>query len=358
MNTKSKATQKHFKQWLLPILAIVLLALTVAWLAGAFSHKIAPEVMPINPTVVIKTMPVKSSSVETFEAVPASITAKQATIISSRLLARIDEIHVRSGDKIKQGDVLITLESNDLASQVIEAQEQVNATKARNTEIKQNFQRAKELFTKEMISTFELDKSKADYQSSIAQLTAAQQNLQQAKTTLSYTTLRAPINGKVVDRFAEPGNTAQPGNKLLSLYNPLSLRVEAQVREQLAVKLIVGQSIKVILPVVDKTLTGQIEEIVPAANTGSRTFLIKVSLPYQDTMLPGMYAKLLIPAGRVTKNLIPQNAVHHVGQLSFVRVVIDNQPQRRFVRIGEVNNKRVSIISGLSEGEVIVVPAT
>ena len=303
-----------------------------------------------------KTITVTASIINTVEAVPASITAKQATLISSRLLARVDEIKVRSGDDVKQGDVLITLESEALHSKVIEAQEQVNSMQARNTEVTQNYKRAKELFTKQMISSFELDKSKADYQSNIAQLTAAQQHLNQAKTTLSYATLRAPISGKVVDRFTEPGNTAQPGNKLLTLYNPLSLRVEAHVREQLAVKLTLGQSLKVILPATNTTLTGLVEEIVPAANTGSRTFLIKISLPYQETMLPGMYAQVLVPAGQVTKLLIPSSTVQHMGQLSFVSVLVDNTPQRRFVRIGnkDVNNM-VSIISGLTEGEQVLI---
>jgi len=345
------------KKIIIPVSALIILLVMVAWLAGAFNNKVVlgfeqPPSTSVNQTIYT----VKASSEAIFEGVAASITAKQATIISSRLLARIDKINVRSGDTVKKGDILITLENNDLSSSVIEAREQVNAMVARHTEAKKNYQRANELFSKEIASQFDLDKSKADYQSIKAELTAAKQSLAQAKTTLSYATLRAPIDGKVVDRFAEPGNTAQPGEKLITLYNPLSLRVEAQVREQLALTLTQGQNITVDLPTIKQSLPGLIEEIVPAANTGSRSFLIKVSLPYQESLLPGMYARLLIPAGNKEKLYVPQGGVSHVGQLDFVNVVIAGENQRRFVRLGKDDKKGfVSIISGLATEDKIAI---
>jgi len=344
------------KKIIIPISALIFLLLMVAWLAGTFNNKITPSFEQATPSLIkATTYTVKSSTEAIFEGVAASITAKQATIISSRLLARIDKINVRSGDVVKKGDILIMLENNDLSSSVIEAGEQVNAMVARHTEAQQNFHRANELFKKNIASQFDLDKSKADYFSIKAELTAAKQNLAQAQTTLSYATLRAPIDGNVVDRFAEPGNTAQAGEKLLSLYNPLSLRVEAQVREQLALTLTQGQSITVDLPTVKQTLIGLVEEIVPAANTGSRSFLIKVSLPYKENLLPGMYARLLIPAGHTEKLYVPQSSISQIGQLDFVQVLIDGQNQRRFIRVGQINPQGfVSIISGLIEGDIVV----
>ncbi|TWX69741.1 efflux RND transporter periplasmic adaptor subunit [Colwellia demingiae] len=356
MSTPQIQQEKAVKKIIIPVLALIILLIMVAWLAGYFNNKVPPGFEKTSTELVnFDSYKVKSSTEAIFEGIAASITAKQATIISSRLLARIEQINVRSGDNVKKGDVLIILEHNDLSSRVIEAREQVNAMIARYTEAQKNFERAKELFNKKIASQFDLDKSKADYQSIKAELTAAKQSLAQAQTTLSYATLRAPINGKVVDRFAEPGNTAQAGEKLLSLYNPLSLRVEAQVREQLALTLTQGQSVTVELPTIKQKLVGLVEEIVPAANTGSRSFLIKVSLSYQENLLPGMYARLLIPAGDAQKLYIPKNSVFHIGQLDFVHVLIDGQSQKRFVRIGaNVKPGFISIISGLVDGDIVV----
>lgn len=356
MNTPTTQHSNVRKKVLIPLLAISFLLLMVAWLAGSFNNKVAPAFNESIPTLANKDhFTVTPIDEEVFEGVAASINAKQATVISSRLLARIEKINVRAGDDVKKGDVLITLEQKDLASKVIEANEQVNAMQVRLTESKQNYLRAEELYRKKIASQFDMDKSKADYQSIIAELTAAKQSLAQAKTTLSYATLRAPINGKVVDRFAEPGNTAQAGSKLLSLYNPLSLRVEAQVREQLAVTLVQGQTLTVDLPTIKQSVQGLVEEIVPAANTGSRSFSIKVSVPYQENLLPGMYARILIPAGEATKLYVPLSSVSHVGQLDFVNVLIDGQSQRRFVRVGKSNQKGfANIISGLIAGEQVL----
>ncbi len=353
---KSSKSKNSLTRIVIPLFAITLLLVMVAWLAGAFIDKVAPAYkLSSTPLASVESFTVKNSKEAIFEGVSASVTAKHATIISSRLLARINNIKVRAGDDVKKGDVLITLENKDLASKVVEANEQVKAMQARHTESKQNYQRAQTLFAKKIVSKFDLDKSKADYQSIIAELTAAKQNLAQANTTLSYATLRAPISGKVVDRFAEPGNTAQAGSKLLSLYNPLSLRVEAQVREQLALTLTQGQNITVDLPTIKQRFSGLVEEIVPAANTGSRSFLIKVSLPYQKNLLPGMFARLLIPAGLEKKLYVPSDSVFKVGQLDFVNVLIDGQSQRRFVRVGKSNKPAsVSIISGLMPGEQVL----
>ena len=213
------------------------------------------------------------------------------------------------------------------------------------------------MFKKQLVSEFDLDKNRADYQSIAAEQTAAEQALSQAKTTLSYATLKAPINGMIVDRFAEPGDTTQAGEKLLSLYNPLSLRVEAQVRERLALTLTHGQNIEIELPSVDKTIIGEIEEIVPAAYTGSRSFLIKVRINYYKNLLPGMYARMLIPAGKQIKLNIPMDKVAHVGQLEFVWLNVNGEVQRRFVRLGKVqSNGMVTVISGLKAGDEVITP--
>jgi membrane fusion protein (multidrug efflux system) len=181
------------------------------------------------------------------------------------------------------------------------------------------------------------------------------QGLEQAKTALTYTRITAPFDGRVVDRFAEPGDTAQPGMKLLALYNPLSLRVEAHVREGLALGLEVGQSMQVEIPSLDKIVNAVIEERVPAADPGSRSFLVKAGVAFDKSLLPGMYSRLLVPAGTGTRLLIPADRVVHVGQLDLVWVFENGQVQRRFVRIGQITETgQVEVIAGLKAGEQVL----
>lgn len=361
--THTKADKSTVQKTLIPVVALTVLLLMVAWLAGSFDEKTSPALNDkannqIRASIIDQnnSYTVVASNEAIFEPVAASLEAKQATIISARILARIEQINGRSGNLVKKGDLLIQLEQNDLQSEVLQAKQNVNAMQARYTESKQNLDRAVELFKTKLVSEFELDKNSTNYQTIQAELTAAKQGLSQAQTTLSYATLIAPIDGRIVDRFAEPGDTAQPGIKLLSLYNPLSLRVEAHVREQLALTLTNGQKIEIELPSVNKIITGEIEEIVPAANTGSRSFLVKARMTYHENFLPGMYARMLIPAGEQTMLTIPANSVAHVGQLDFVWLNVYGEIQRRFVRLGKEKHGMVTVISGLIAGDEIITP--
>mgnify|MGYP003663135151 FL=1 len=354
---------RQIKQVIIPITAIVILLAMVAWLAGSFNDKIAPILQANNH--LKSSVPraeqfiVSYSEQLSYEPVAASIEAKQATIISSRLLARIEQIKVRAGDNVKQGDVLIELEKSDLTALVSQAQERINGISARYQETEKSLARANKLYSDQLISAADLDSQKASFQSIEAELTAAKQARQQAQSTLAYATITAAIDGKVVNRFAEPGDTAQLGKKLLAIYNPLTLRVEANVREQLAITLQQGQTLQVQVPSINQTLSAKIEEIVPAANTGSRSFLIKASISYNQKLLPGMYARMLLPAKPQQVLQVPSNKIASMGQLNFVWIEENDELQRRFVRLGKKSSENMTIVvSGLNAGDSVINPPT
>jgi RND family efflux transporter MFP subunit len=343
------------KKIMLSLLAIVVLVLMIAWMAGLFVEKIPPGMQTAVLTNTGDPIVVTSSEVTIIEKVPASIEATQATLISSRLMARISSVKVRAGDVVKKGDLLIELENSDIRAQQQQANARVRATSARLKEAKQNLDRVTELQSGGVMSVSDLDRAQANHETLLAELAGARQALEEADTALSYTEIVAPFDGRVVDRFAEPGDTAQPGSKLLALYNPMNLRVEAQVREHLALELEVGQPLQVEIPSLDKVVDAVIEERVPAAEPGSRSFMVKAGMAFDGDMLPGMYARLLVPAGTGKQLLIPVDRVVHVGQLDLVWVYEDGQSYRRFVRIGgHVQNGRVEVLSGLAEGDMVL----
>ena len=343
------------KKMILSLFAIAVLLLVIGWMAGVFTEKIPPGVNTIAGQYSGEPVAVISSDVVTIEGVPASVEASQATLISSRLMARISAINVRAGDSVKKGELLLELENSDLKAQVQQARARINATDARLKEAAQNLDRVKELQAGGVVSVADLDKAQANYDTLVAEAAGAGQALEEALTSLAYTQIVAPFNGRVVDRFAEPGDTAQPGSKLLALYNPLSLRVEAQVRESLALDLEVGQALRVAIPSLNKTVDAVIEERVPAADPGSRSFLVKAGIGFDRNMLPGMYARLLVPSGEDKQLLIPADRVVHVGQLDLVWVLQGDRSYRRFIRIGQVlEDGLVEVLAGLEEGDLVL----
>ncbi|MCX2979694.1 efflux RND transporter periplasmic adaptor subunit [Halieaceae bacterium IMCC14734] len=347
---------KRVANWIVPVLAIALLLLVVLWMAGLFSSRIEPATVALTSASTSDLWRVESQSVSLTESVPATLEARQSTDISSRILARIENIEVRSGDMVERGQVLISLEQSDLRSRTAQALESIKAAEARLTEATKNYERATSLRQQGLIAQADLDRALANRDALLADQAAAQQVLQEAETALSYAEIRAPISGRVIDRFAEPGDTAVPGIKLLSLYNPMSLRVEAHVRERLALTLLAGQAMRVEIPSLSRTVAAEIEELVPAAEPGSRSFLIKARLEYDAQMLPGMYARLEIPAGSEQQIRIPLERVASLGQLNLVWVERDGVAERRFVKLGPSQAGMVQVLAGLDEGDLLRPP--
>lgn len=347
------------KVWLLPVVAVLILLVMVAWMAGLFNEKAQPGLnMPVISDIELsEVLVVAAKELTIYEPVPASVEAKFTTLISSRLLARITQVHARPGDSVLAGQILISLEKSDLLAKAQQAKENSRAVEARLTEAKQNLVRIEKLNKQRLVALADVDKARANDAMLTAELALAKQQEQEASTALSYTNIRSPIDGRLVDRFAEPGDTATPGTQLLSLYNPLSLRVETRVREQLALSLQIGQSLDVSVPSLKKKVIGVIEEIVPAADSGSRSFLVKARIDYEDSLLPGMYARVLIPS-RVQKTiLIPVDRVIQFGQLDLVWVEQDGQIYRRFIRVGKTfDGESIEVLAGLSEGDRLLLP--
>jgi RND family efflux transporter MFP subunit len=358
-DTKMQTNDSLIMKLRLPVIAIVLLVAMVAWLAGAFNEKVepgqrTPQALPNLSELKAQVYELKLVEGEVYEPVPAGIEAKQNSIISSRILAKIEKVHVRAGQQVEKGQLLIELESADLLSRESQAKAALSSVKARLIEAENSLNRAKELSKKGILANADLEQAQASYDSLVAGKNSAEQALLEAKTSLEYAQVRSPIDGLIVDRFAEPGNTAQPGVQLLTLYNPDSLRVEANIREQLAVSLKLGDTLKVTIPSLNKNLSSVIEEMVPAGNAASRTFLIKSRLQ-GDGLLPGMYAQVNVSVGKKIRLLIPVDRVSELGQLNVVWVLDKDQIARRFIRLGDYQeNGLVEVISGLKEGEFLL----
>jgi len=339
----------------IPVLAIVVLLIVVAWMAGFFTNKLQPGTTPVKSVDSSQAVLVIKRQQAIYEPVPGSIEAKQSTVISSRILARIDKVHVHAGEIVQQGQLLIELEQSDLQSRVSQAKATGQSVSARLKEAKQVLARVVALVDKKLLPLAELDKAQANHNALVANLANVNQAITEAEAALGFAKVTAPIGGRIVDRFAEPGDTAQPGIKLLSLYNPSSLRVEANVREQLVLSLEIGQPVSVSIPALEASLQAEIEELVPAGNAGSRSFLVKSRLQEIKGLLPGMYAQLQVPAGSESLLLIPQDKVAKVGQLDIVWVAHGGALERRLIRTGKTYpDGMIHVISGLAEGEAVM----
>ena len=210
-----------------------------------------------------------------------------------------------------------------------------------------------------VVTQAEYDASKARVGVVEAEERRAEQAVAEATFMLSYTKIVAPKSGRVVDRLAEPGDMASPGQPLLTLYDPKTLRLEVPVMESLALKLSSGDKIKVRIDALNREFEGTVAQRVPQAEAASRSFLVKVALPEPDKLFEGMFGRLLIPAGQRRHLCLPTSAIRTIGQLQFVDLVRpDDTLERRFIRTGRRGFPgKIEVLSGVEAGEVVLLHA-
>lgn len=340
-------------------LGVCVIAGAVAWLSGGCEDKIASDV--IAPPVSVSPPGARFAEVErsdgpVFEWASGTIASSRHTAVSSRIMARIEEVKVRAGSEVAEGDVLVVFDSRDLEARLRETEETLRGARARQAQAAADADRLKKLFAEGVATQQQRDRALSDLRVAQAETDGLQRKLEEERAILSHAVITSPVSGRVVDRLAEPGDTPVPGRPLLRIYDPSALRVEVPVRETLAVKLQVGQPLRVEFPALGERTEGTIDEIVPFAEPGARTLLVKVRLPSSARLYAGMFARALIPAGQRERLLVPAGAVETIGQLSFVEVLAaEGRLERRLVTTGETETPGLlEALSGLKAGEKVL----
>jgi len=340
----------------------ILLMLALSWLSGGCEEQTPPgrvSLPEMETSEAGERARVEERVGEAVEWASGQVASARDTVVSSRVMARIDEIPVVAGSRVQEGDVVVVLDARDLKAGVGKAEEALRSAQARLELARTEDARVRALFKSGVASQRQLDQATSELRAAEASVGGLAEAREQSRAEYSFAEIRAPVSGRVVDRMAEPGDTATPGTPLLRIYDPTLLRVEVPVRESLAVDLRVGQSLDVDIPALNDLLEGVIDEIVPLADPGARTLLVKVRLRRADErLLAGLYARVAIPAGQRKRLLVPSGAVQEIGQLSYVDVVTEaGGRERRLVTTGgHEPDDRIEILSGLEPAEIVWVP--
>jgi RND family efflux transporter MFP subunit len=348
---------QSYKTLVTSLATLLVLLLMIMWMAGAFDQKIQPGVSDAGAAYSGPALTLALESIPLFEEVTATVQSGQTTEVAAQIQARIQAIHVKSGDHIKPGQLLITLDDQSLKARSAQAAGNLSAVDARLQNARTHFNRTQDLFNKESATLADLESAKADYDSLKAQSASARQALNETQHVTDYSRIKSSFVARVFDRHAEPGDMALLGKTLLTLYDPALLRFEANVREAVAIGLQPGQVLQARIDTLDKSLPVTIAEIVPAAEPTARSVLIKTRTEQQAGLFPGLFARLRIPQGEEQMLLIPEIYLQQAGQLDAVWLLQDGQIVRRFVRVGQrYPEGRIKIIAGLQAGDQVILP--
>jgi RND family efflux transporter MFP subunit len=349
--------------------AYFFLLLGIPLLPAGCSHVGQPA--PVQPATVQAAL-VKSVSLSGTRRIqtPGTIHAKETAILSSQIAGTIEKVLVQPGDRVRAGQLLVTIDGAAMHAAVQQAQaaeaaaeQQQLAAETQASLAAQTLIRYEQLKAQHSVSPQEFDEVQQRAQAAQRQVAAYAAQRQQAaaavagaRTQFGYATLRAPFAGIVTARMADPGTQAAPGLPLLQVDRDGPLQVYTNVDESLINTVHVGMPLPVHIEGLDAdAIPATVAEVTPAASADSRSFLIKLNLPPGRSLRPGMYVTVGLPAGQKTATVIPASALMLRGALPCVYALDANGiAQLRYVTAGSQSGGMVEILSGVEPGETLV----
>jgi len=261
----------------------------------------------------------------------------QATV-SSKTTGRIIEMHAIPGKAVGKGDLLAEIESPTLAAALARSE-------AALANASSEAERYRALRDSGSVSQRDIDQVETALQVATAER-------DQIRSQLDETSIKAPFDGRITRKDRDTGDLVQPGTPVCGIEDPSRLRFEMHVAETLANQLKIGDRFRVLVESTGLDVESPVAEISPAADTGSRTFLIKLDLPGEKSLLAGQFGRAFLPRNTRTAIVVPESAILQRGQLTYAAVVDDEDTARlRIVRTGSRQAAGIEILAGLSDGE-------
>ena len=361
---------------------ILFLAPCAIWLAGCGEP---PEVPTAAQPRAVAVNVVTASAQQwpsTYEAT-GTVRARSSAVIAAKWMGYVREVKVQLGDRVHEGQLLVTLDARDLDASsnraaaaheevrngIPEADSAVAVAQANLDLVQATFKRMNELYEKKSISDQEFDEASAKLKAAQAgfemarskrsqldsRLAQAEQEVRAAQVTRSYAEVQAPFAGIVTAKSVDPGNLAAPGAPLLTIERD-GYRLEASVEESRLSAIRTGQVVSVTLDGIDQTFNARVSEVVPAVDAASRAYTVKINLAAAPSLRSGIFGRARFQLGSRSVLAIPIGAVTERGQLQSVLVAENGIARTRLITLGDKTKDQVEVLSGLTAGEKVIFP--
>ena len=349
------------------ILVVVACGLFLAWRAR--KKPIAVETIKVERGAVIDE--ISSSSA-------GEVIATRTVMVRAELMGRVLAVRHKRGERVKKGDIVVSLDASDLSARLDQAEATRDAQRAQlgQSEVHAEAQansagRAQRLAEHGAETTQAADdaaaqsrEAKAATKAARAQLDQSQAALRVARVARSHTNLAAPFDGFIADVFVNSGDAVQIGTNVFEVVDDSELHVEANIDEADIGRVKVGQPAALRLDALpDHPVAGLVSKLDPTVRKdekGARTLRIEVSVTNLAQAVaagvrPGMSANVDVQVAEKLNVLsLPTNVIIGRGTKRSVYVVAGGIARARSVETGLSSWERTEIVSGLSEGDVVV----
>ena len=336
------------------------LCIAVILLIVGCRDKVSPGTAEVKHVLVsgVTVAELKPSRVDDYYETFGTVKAKNVAVIASKIMGSVTSVVVQEGQRVGQGQSLLTIDDSDIVQRVSAARSAVESANQQKQLAEVTFSRYAKLYEEKALSRQEFDQVETQKKIAESEHERARAMLKEAQTFDGYAHIRAPFAGVVTGKKIDVGSMAMPGMQLLTIEDTSSFLVEAAVDEKLSAGIKTGNPVILVIDALNQTINGKVSEVVPAVDPMSRTFIVKIALSGTG-LKTGLYAKVRIPAGSRDVLTIPATAVVEKGQLTGVYAIdAKGVISYRLVRFGKPFGSNIEILSGLNPGEQAIIAGT
>ncbi len=295
------------------------------------------------PPLPVRAAPVTRATLDVEVTAVGTLRADEAVMIRPEIAGRVATIHFKEGQRVRQGEPLITLDQEEYQAQLASSAAQLALEES-------SYRRLQDMDRKNLTSPQNLDEARARLDTA-----RAQQELNRVR--LSKTVIRAPFDGVIGLRQVSPGAYVKPGDDIAALEGLGAMKLDFRVPEIYLARLAVGQRLTARVDAYpDQGFEGVIYAIEPALDEETRAVLLRARLPNPDSKLrPGLFARVsLILERRENALVVPEQAIVPLGQKTFVYRVMDGKATMTPVKLGLRRPGLVEILEGANVGDRVV----
>lgn len=315
------------------------------------------------------------------------VVARRQATVSAKVTGKVAEVLIEEGMEVKQGQLLARLDDTTTRPQLDLAERQLDAAnknlqevEVRLAEAERNLRRSQQLRADKLVSEQSLDAAKAEVDAINARLEALKSEVKVSQSSvrvraqdLDDLLVRAPFNGVVVSKDAQPGEMISPISAgggftrtgIATVVDMDSREIEVDVNEAFINRVKAGQKAEAVLDAYpDWTIPCHVINIVPTADRQKATVRVRIGFDQLDPrILPDMGVKVSFLDDRASEPAVaaarpavrvPAEAVVKEGETTFVWRVQDDTVERVAVRTGGERNGQIEVLSGINAGDVLV----
>jgi RND family efflux transporter MFP subunit len=346
------------------ITTLILSALFLTSCGGESKKEIAPET-----PITVRVSGTTENDNSPFVTASGKIESQKSASLSTRMMGYITKVHVKMGQKVTEGQTLVSINNTDLQAKKAQVDASILQATAGFNNAKKDYERFKALFSQQSASQKELDDMTSRYEMAKAGLEGAKQMRNEVMAQFSYSNITAPFSGEVTNTFVKEGDMANPGMPLVSLEGNGLMQVTAMVSEGDITSIKNGMPVTVLVKSSNQQIKGKVSEISGSATNTGGQFLVKINLDKTEkNILSGMFVNVQFPIEKPkakTENsnaksdmvLVPESALIKKGQLTGIYTVNNDVAILRWIRTGKSFGDQVEVLSGLSLDEKYIVSA-